>query len=244
MEVVLFVITITVACLLQAVIGFGSALLATPLALMYLDKETVVSSMLVVGPVLNGYLAVRIREQIDWKLVGLLLLASVVGAPLGLLVLKTISISLMKVVVGSLVVIFTAALYFGRFTLPNRRPLTVIAGVLSGLLNTSTSMGGPPVLLLLAGRDLPKNEFRRTVACLFFPLGLASVFLFVASRVMTLQRASFGLVSIPFVFLAGFAGDKIAARLRQRPFRLLALGTLFLAGLSSIVAGLGSASGG
>ena len=238
MELVLFVITVSVACLLQAIIGFGSALLATPLALIYLDKETVVSSMVVVGLVLNGYLSRRIREPIDSKLVGLLFLASLVGMPVGLLILRAIPINLMKILVGILVVIFTAALYFGRFRIPDSKLFTAIAGLLSGLTNTSTSMGGPPVLLLLAGRGLPKNEFRRTLVSFFFLMGVVSLLLFVAGRVMTLQRAGFGLVSVPFVFLAGLVGDKIAARLPQRPFRLLALGTLFLAGFCSILAGL------
>lgn len=92
--------------------------------------------------------------------------------------------------------------------------------------------------MLLAGQGLPKDQFRRTLVSFFFLMGVVSWRLFVASRVMTLQRAGFGLVSVPFVFLAGLVGDKIAARLPQRPFRLLALGTLFLAGFCSILTGL------
>lgn len=65
MEVFLFVTTITFACLLQGIVGFGDALVATPLALMFLDKESVVSSMVVIGIALNGFLVARIREPIN-----------------------------------------------------------------------------------------------------------------------------------------------------------------------------------
>jgi uncharacterized membrane protein YfcA len=238
MEILLFVIIITVACLLQAIVGFGSALVATPLALIFLDKETVVSSMLVIGVVLNGLLVNRIREPMDSRLVGLLFLASLVGMPVGVWVLQTISIDLMRVLVGSLVVIFTAILFFGKVAFPASNLLTTIAGLFSGLLNTSTSMAGPPVLILLAGQRFPKDQFRKTLVSFFFVSGLVSIVLFVVNGVMTLQRASFGLVSLPFVFLAGFLGNRIAARLPQRPFELVALGTAFAAGVYNILSGL------
>lgn len=238
MEILLFVITVALACLLQAIVGFGSALIATPLALIYLDKETVVSSMLVIGVVLNGSVARAIREPIDSKLVLFLFLASLAGMPVGVWVLRTIPLNWMKVLVGGLVVIFVLILYFGRVRFPRNNLLTAIAGFLSGLLNTSTSMAGPPVLILLAGQKLPKDQFRKTLVSFFFMSTGVSVILFAASRIMTFQRASLGLISLPFVFLAGLLGNRIAARVPQKPFELLALGTAFLAGLYNILSGL------
>jgi uncharacterized membrane protein YfcA len=238
MEILLFVMTVALACLLQAIVGFGSALIATPLALIYLDKETVVSSMLVIGVVLNGSVARAIREPIDSKLVLLLFVASLAGMPVVVWVLKMIPLDWMKVLVGSLVVIFVLILYFGRVRFPRSNLLTFITGFLSGLLNTSTSMAGPPVLILLAGQKLPKDQFRKTLVSFFFMSTGVSVVLFAASGIMTLQRAGLGLISLPFVFLAGVLGNRIAARVPQRPFEALALGTAFLAGLYNIISGL------
>ena len=45
MSLLLFVIVMFLASLLQAVLGFGSALVTVPLALLFLPKETVVSSI-------------------------------------------------------------------------------------------------------------------------------------------------------------------------------------------------------
>ena len=45
MLLLLFVTVMFLACLLQAILGFGSALVAVPLALLFLPKETVVSSI-------------------------------------------------------------------------------------------------------------------------------------------------------------------------------------------------------
>lgn len=238
MEILFFIITITLACFLQGIVGFGFALIATPLALIFLEKEAVVSSMLIVGLALNGFLAKKIQKPVNFRLVIPLFLTSLVGMPVGVWVLKTISMNLMKVLVGSLVIIFTIILYFAKVKIPESNLFSTITGFFHGLLNTSTGMSGPPVVLLLAGQNLPKNEFRKTLASFFFGTGIISITLFIINQIITLQRASFGLISIPLVFLAGFLGDKMAGKVPQKLFKVLALGTLFLSGLYGIFSGL------
>jgi uncharacterized membrane protein YfcA len=228
-----FVTVMFVSCVLQGILGFASALVAVPLALLFLPKETVVSSMFMVGLSLNGFLSVRIRAPISPRTVVILFLASLFGLPLGLSILRAIPLETMQVFVGCLVV-----LQWGKLRLPENALLTAIAGFLSGVLNTSTSMSGPPVLILLAGQGLPKDQFRRTLVSFFFISGLVAALYLVAAGVLTPQRASYGVAAIPFVFLAGYVGDRISARLPEGPFRLLALFVLFLAGVYSVVSGL------
>jgi uncharacterized membrane protein YfcA len=234
----LFVILMFLASLLQAILGFGSALVAVPLALLFLPKETVVCSMFMVGLSLNGFLSVRIRAPISPRPVVILFLASLFGLPVGLSILEAIPMDSMQVFVGCLVVLFTILLQWGKLRLPQNGLLTALAGFFSGLLNTSTSMSGPPVLILLAGQGLPKDQFRRTLVSFFFVSGLVAALTLVLSGVMTLQRISYGVVAIPFVFLAGYVGDRISTRLPEKPFRALALAVLFLAGVYSVVSGL------
>jgi len=238
MLLLLFVAVIFVACLLQGILGFGSALVAVPLALIFLPKETVVSSMFMVGLSLNGFLSVRIKAPISYRPVALLFIASLLGMPLGVWILRAVPLETMQVFVGCLVVVFTILLQWGRLKLPQNALLTGVAGFFSGLLNTSTSMCGPPVLILLAGQGLPKDQFRRTLVSFFFVSGLVAALMLLLSGVMTLERVSYGLVAIPFAFLGGYVGDRLSSRLPERPFRALALAVLFLAGAYSVVSGL------
>jgi len=94
------------------------------------------------------------------------------------------------------------------------------------------------MVILLAGQGLPKDQFRKTLASFFLVLGLVSGLFLIAGGVMTFGRASYGLISMPVVLVAALAGDKIAARVPQRPFRVLALATLLLAGMYGVVSGL------
>lgn len=207
MEILFFLIIISFACLLQGIVGFGFALVATPLCLIFLEKETVISSMLVVSVILNGFLTREIKEQVDFKLLIYLFLSSLLGMPLGVWVLKIVPTQQMRISVGSLAIFFTAFLYFSNFKLPTNNLLTVIAGFFSGLLNTSTSMSGPPVVLLFT------------------------------NQVTTFQRVSFGLISIPFVLLAGFLGNRMAFKVSHKLLRLLVLSTVFLSGLYCVFLG-------
>jgi len=238
MHVALFCALIGLASLVQGILGFASALLAVPLALIFLPKETVVSSMLMVGLSLNGFLSVRIRERISYRPVLMLFFASLFGMLLGVWVLGAIPLETMQVFVGCLVVLFTILLQWGKLKLPQNAFLTWVAGFLSGLLSTSTTMSGPPVLILLVGQALSKDQFRRTLVSFFFVSGLVAALMLVASGVMTPQTASYGVVAIPFAFLGGYVGDRLSTRLPERPFRALALAVLFLSGAYSVVSGL------
>jgi uncharacterized membrane protein YfcA len=234
----LFCLVIALGSLVQGVLGSGSALVAVPLALLFLPKEAVVSSMLVIGLALNGFLSVRIKEPISYRQVFFLFVASLFGMPLGVWILRAIPLPAMQVFVGCLVVLFTFLLQWGKLRLPQRAVLTGMAGFFSGLLDTSTSMSGPPVLILLAGQGLPKNQFRRTLVSFFLVSDLVAVLMLVASGVVTLQRISYGLVAIPFAFLGGYMGDRLSTRLPERPFRALVLAVLFLVGVYSVMLGL------
>ena len=227
-----------VACVVQGILGFGSALVAVPLALILLPKEAVVSSMILVGLSLNGFLSVRIKERISYRPVLILFFASLFGMPLGVWVLRAIPLETMQVFVGCLVVVFTILVQWGRLKLRQNALPTGIAGFFSGLLDTSTSMSAPPVLILLAGQGLPKDQLRRTLVSFFFVSDLVAALMLVASGVMTPQTASYGVAAIPFAFLGGYVGDRFSTRLPERPFRALALAVLFLAGAYSVVSGL------
>jgi uncharacterized membrane protein YfcA len=238
MSFLLFAILIFLASLVQGILGFASALLAVPLALLFLPKETVVSSMFMMGLTLNGFLSVRIRAPISYRPVLLLFVASLLGMPVGVWILRSIPMQAMQVLVGGLVLLFTALLQWRKLKLPQNPVLTGAAGFFSGLLNTSTSMSGPPVILLVAGQGLPKDQFRRTLVSFFFVSGLVAALMLVVSGVMTPHRVSYGVVAIPFAFLGGFVGDRLSARLPERPFRVLALAVLYLTGMYSILSGL------
>lgn len=238
MNLFFFLVIILFACFYQGITGFGSALIAVPLALLVLDKFTVVSSLAIIGIPLNAFLFRKIKHPVSLSLLFPLCFASVIGMPFGIWILKTVPINLIKISAGSLSILFILIIYLAKISLPKTKFLTVLAGLLSGVLQTSIGMSGPPVVILLAGTDRAKNEMRKTLVTFFLWMSIISLPLFYFSGTLTLQRVGFGFYALPFVFLGAYLGNKVVEKIPQKTFRLLALVTVCLTGLLSIYSGL------
>lgn len=233
-----FLIINLFASFYQGITGFGSALIASPLSLLVLDKFTVVSSLTTIGLVLNAFLFWKIKQRINFELLIPLCLASAFGMPFGIWILKTVPINLIQIIAGSLAILFTLIIFFSKISLSKTKFLTIAAGLFSGLLQTSISMTGPPVVILLAGIGIEKNQMRKTLAAFFLWMNIISLPFFIFSEIITPQRVSFGLYAIPFVFLGAYLGDKVVEKIPHKAFRLLALATVCLTSLLTIYSGL------
>jgi uncharacterized membrane protein YfcA len=238
MNLFFFLIIISFACFYQGLTGFGSALIAAPLLLLILDKVTVVTSITLVGLVLNVFLLRKIKQPLNLTLLLPLCLASVIGMPFGIWILKAVPINLMKIIAGSLAILSALIISFTKSSLPRTKLLTVIAGIFSGVLQTSISMSGPPVVTLLAAMDGEKNEMRKTLVTFFLFINLVSLPFFLFSKFLTFQRISLSCFVLPFVFLGAYLGNKVVEKIPQKAFRWLALVTVCITGLVSIYSGL------
>jgi len=89
------------------------------------------------------------------------MLGGLIGIPIGTFILLVIDPQFIKFVIGILIIIFGCALLFeiGK-KVKNEKWALGPVGLLSGILNGSVSMSGPPVILFFQNQKLDKNEFR------------------------------------------------------------------------------------
>jgi uncharacterized membrane protein YfcA len=96
---------------------------------------------------LSILMALRNHESVDLRGVGWALVGRVPGTVIGATVVAAIPPREMKFQVGAMVLL--AVLHVGAGTRVVRTPGALFgAGVLSGILSTTSSIGGPPVALL------------------------------------------------------------------------------------------------
>ncbi|MEA2701334.1 MAG: uncharacterized protein QOE22_43 [Candidatus Parcubacteria bacterium] len=238
MELLGFLAIIALAAILQGITGFGFALIAAPLALLFVDKSAAVVALTFVSIALNALLLWRVRGAIDLRQFRTLFIASLFGLPIGLAILKTIDLHTLRVLVGGVSVLFAFLLYRKvRLAVRSGHAVT-LAGFLSGVLHTSMSMSGPPVALLLAGRDTEKNAARRTFAAFFLAMSLFSVLLFAATRTLNQDNLTLGLWGIPAALFGGYIGVRFAHKVSQRQFTALVLALVCASGIITIYSGL------
>lgn len=238
MSLIYFILIIFLSSVNQGINGFGFVLIAAPLSLLFLDKFTVLASIFIVSIFLNSYLLNKIQQPINWKIFIPLALASLIGMPLGLSLLIIVPIEFIKIVAGSLAIIFTFLIVFQKSAFHANRFLAGIAGLLSGVLHTSIGMSGPPAVMLLAGSGKEKNEIRKTMAAFLLWLSVIALPIFFIAGHLTWERVSFGFYALPFVFAGAYLGTKIAHKLSQKTYKILALILVCITGLVAIYSGL------
>jgi uncharacterized protein len=167
----------------QSAIGFGFALVAAPLLYAAAPSpEQAVGLMTVLGLEVNllTLLAERRRPAPVWRDVVAVVLWSLPGALAGVAVLRALDdLALQLLVTAGVLVALALNLRASRATgtgaaRPVPRWARPLAGLASGALNTSTSTGGPPVVLLLMARGLRPQVIRDTLVTSFIGFAFVS----------------------------------------------------------------------
>ncbi|MFE5699734.1 sulfite exporter TauE/SafE family protein [Rhodococcus koreensis] len=162
---------IGIASVIGGATGFGTALIATPVMLMIgFAVPEVVFVNLVAGLITRIGAAYHLREHISWGRVALLGGGSLPGAWLGAVTLGLVPDQYLKPAAGVVVMLCGVAMALPTRTQTTRTPSTaahVLTGSVGGYLGTTTSLNGPPPVLLLMRARLPPLAFIADLAGYF-----------------------------------------------------------------------------
>jgi uncharacterized membrane protein YfcA len=237
--VLAFVIAVLlIASAAQTVAGFGMALVAVPFLVTVLDvKDAVV--IVAVASMLNTALVARgVWHDIPASTVTTMLIGSFAGMPLGLLVLLFAPQDALRLTVGIGAMVMTAAIVLGLRYGGRARNGELLAGAVSGALNTSIGMNGPPIVLYLQTRAIPSAEFRAALSSFFFLSGAATLITFAFSGVISLDALAMGAACLPAVLAGNWTGHQLLGRLDEKTFRRIVIALLVATALSAITTSL------
>jgi uncharacterized membrane protein YfcA len=211
--------------------GFGLALISTPILLFVYEPRTVV--------VLTAIFSIFINTAVVWdswhearrRLSLALFVPALFGIVVGVEVLGVIDPVYLRLGVGAIVV-FSALLLVRDIELPgaNTRWGTLVAGSASGALSTSTGLAGPPIVLLLASRGLPKHEFRGTSALYFLPISIAGLAVLALRGLVEAPEVPLGLLLVPAAIAGKAIGTSLLKHVSEKAFRAVTLALVILTG--------------
>ena len=236
--------TTFVAALLQAAGGFGFAVLAAPLFLLFVDPPRAIQLVIIVTTALSTVVLPGLRRAIAPGLLVRLAVGSLAGLPLGLIAFRHTDPVLVRVAVGVMILAFAMLLALSRrrgrgqsqapFRMSPRLDLS--AGAISGIATALVGMAGPPVLIYLLLAGASPRAVRATLLS-FFALSYAATLvthlLTIGIPAATWLAAG---ILIPFAFLGGFVGRPLGDRLGAKAFAMLATALLTIAGLYTLAA--------
>ncbi len=226
------------AATVQVLSGFGFGLMTVPLmSLVITTREAVVVSTLL-GVGLSSWQAWHQRSDAVRTLVLRMTSAAYVGMPIGLWVFVAVDDHTLRLLLG-IAVLASVVLLAGRINLHHVGPgLDVGAGLLSGVLNTSLSTNGPPLVFVLQARQLDPPAFRATIAQVFAWSNVVGLTLFLVAGKVTVEGVTAAAVAFPALIAGQLVGYPIRRHVHGERFRWLVLVLLTAAAISAIASAL------
>ncbi|MBW8861689.1 MAG: sulfite exporter TauE/SafE family protein [Acidobacteria bacterium] len=207
------------ATFVRSALGFGEALIAVPLLALALPVETAAPVAVLVSITVAAIIVAQDWRDVQVPITVWLVLSSMIGIPLGLVLLRTISESLVKGGLGVVVAGFATAtlLNRGAYELKNDR-LAWLFGVAAGILGGAYGMNGPPLVVYGALRRWSPGQFRATLQGYFLPASVMGMIGYWAAGLWTPSVTRYYVVSLPAVLLAIAVGRYTGRRIDAQRF--------------------------
>lgn len=225
-----------VAGMVRGFTGFGSAMVMTPAFSALFGPAVGVALCLVLEIVVVLPALPKAVSMVDWRRIGLFLLAAVVGVPFGNLLLTHIDPQPMRWMISAIVLGAVALLASGwRYHGKPYLSATLATGTASGFLNGFSGMAGPPIVFYyLAGKD-PAAQTRANLTTYFLFVDAASLSLFVGRGLIGWDTGLLGLCLTPAVVAGGVVGGRLFPLASERFYRRLALVLLVAVAIGALI---------
>lgn len=225
----LMALLIAISAFLQGVGGVGFTLFAAPVAVM-VSPELVPGPLLTLGFFVTLLTALRERRAIQWKSASCMVAGRVAGAVLAVLALGFITRQSFDVVFAILIIAAVAISISGIKLKPEPKN-ALVAGALSGLMGTLTSVGAPPLALVM--QYSKPAVIRATIGATLAVGALVSIGLLAFAGHYHWRDLVLSLTLLPFLLLGFVFSNRVrhlvAGKLLRRG--LLLFCTLSAAGL-------------
>ena len=230
----LVLVAVAMGGVIQGSIGFGFALLAVPV-LAFVRPEAVPATVLLVAFPMTVAMALRERAHIDLRGFASITAGRVFGTLAGLWVLVSVPSDSLSVLLGSVIFLAAVASSIGLDVSPTRAK-TFGAGVVSGIMGTTSAIGGPALAVVYQRR--PGPELRSTLATSFV-VGLAtSVSALLAAGKVHGWHLVLAVELLPALLLGLWASGRVARFLDARWLRPAVLVFAAVAGVTIAIRGL------
>lgn len=202
------------ATVIRSAFGFGEALVAVPLLALSMPVEVAAPVAVLASLVVAAVVVAQDWREVHVGSAGRLVVATLVGTPVGLLVLTSAGGATVKAALGVVIAAFSAYCLLGRrrAALADDRHAWAF-GFAAGVLGGAYGMNGPPLVVYGALRGWSPQHFRATLQGYFLPASLAGLVGFGVVGLWTPEVGYYFVVSLPAVVVAIFVGRALNRRL-------------------------------
>ena len=219
-DIYFIIFTVFIASIIRGFNGFGFSAICISGFSFILPAIEIVPIILALEVVISIFMVPYIWNKIDWRFVFKILLGIIIGSPIGLYLLKHLSPETTHLSVCLLVIFFSILLMKGYSNQKiNNNYGKIFTGIVSGILNGLSTLGGMPVALFLLITSIQPAVIRGSLAALFF---LTDIYAFILSffsgivDITTIHRVIPLTIILP---LGVFIGNKFFIKSKEETYR-------------------------
>lgn len=227
-------VVVLLAAFVQGASGMGFALITAPVLTLLAPALLPVCVLILMLP-LNAYVAWRERHALDRRGATWISAGRLVGTFGGLAVLMVLSAQALSIFVG----VSTIAAAAITWVIPAFTPgliAFIVAGLITGVTETATGIGGPPLALTLQHR--PPAEMRATMALCFLVGEVISLIVLAAMDKVQMLHLSAALQLLPALVIGGVASRFVHHRIPGRTMRIFVQSFAVISGLVLLIKAL------
>jgi hypothetical protein len=201
---------IFIAMLTRSTFGFGDAMVGMPLLAMVIGLDAATPLVGLMGITASATILIKHWRDVHIKSVWPLIIYTLIGIPIGILLLKGLYENVMKSVLAFVIIVFSLYKIFKPrlFTLSNDK-LACVFGLCAGILGGAYNTNGPPVVIYGTLRQWDPEKFRATLQGYFLPTGSLIALGHCAGGLWTKTVLLNYLISLPVILIAILLGGML-----------------------------------
>jgi len=236
---VITAIVILASSVIKGITGFGFSLLAIPFLSFIFPMNILVPALVIFNLVTSILVLIKLEEKVRAYYIVPMMIAALIGIPFGIYVLTYIDANVLKIVISLTVILFSIKMLKGvKLAKHNLKKPLVFAGFVSGLLTSSISIGGPPLVFALDRKGYTKELFRGIFVWFMVFSSLFSTIGFLYKGLLSFETVKYASFALPLLFIGSGWGVKIASRINAFKFRKLVIYLNVFTGLIMLISTL------
>jgi uncharacterized protein len=210
-----------VATLFRSAFGFGEALIAVPLLVLFIPLKVAAPVAVLVSITIAAVVVVQDWRKIHVRSAGWLVGATLFGIPLGLALLTSSHQKTVKIALAIFIIAFAVYSLFGRkppeLTRDSKAWL-LGCGFVAGVVGGAFGMNGPPLVIYGAMRRWSAQHFRATLQAYFLPASVIGMVGYWLAGLWVPAVTHYYLLSLPVLLPAVWLGRVVNHRLHGDVF--------------------------
>lgn len=230
---------VLLGALVRGYAGFGASMFwVASLSLIY-PPASVVPTVLALEVLASLALLPSVIGHVQWRSMAWMLGATIATMPLGIALLAVLPEREMRLVVAGSILAGTVALMFGvRLAGEPGTRAALAAGSVSGVVNGSTAIGGPPAVLLYFSSSAGNHVSRATLIAYFLGTDAVGFAMMAAAGLVEREVLTHTAVFAPLTLVGIAAGQLAFRRTGGAGFRGAVLGMLLALSIAMIARAL------